>query len=172
MPIRVLEKWQPIINCMKFDKKYHQMIADYCEQHAKLDNNHCQNTIVTSAPLTMPGLNFKQNISNDNLLPMSVKILEKILQISHIKVEISNIPLDTCSFYSFRIDDDDFFSSLSYYENTVMEEFINILLKKHVCKLKIYKLLSHIHIDSTKRVTYFSNIRWFDRKDKLIRILK
>jgi len=113
---------------------------------------------------------------NEASLPMSIRILSKLLNKYDLKIEISETPLDLFKIMSIKIEGDpNELTILDHIDHMSVDEIVNILEKNlsNNQKLKIYKLISHMNYEeSTRTLTFFSNCKWYDRKDKLTRITK
>lgn len=178
MNLKVLSKWQPILDNLTIKKEYHQLFAEYCEQHINADCIFAS-TYGGLQPLIPTEPEPPKTDITENLLVVSLKILQKVLEQRDFVFELSDKPLDTYAICKFHVDSDLSFLTGSfateYYENLAMEQIVEIILKKLLNnqKLKIYKLISHITVDKdTRSIVYFSNIRWYTREDKLKRIIK
>lgn len=167
---RVIKKWTPVLNAMVLDKKHYELVATYAEQHSILE---VKETVKTPQP-------YYVSDEQESLLPMSLQILKKLLE-NNVKIKISEEPLDTMTTFRIGVDVDDypinypsFINLKQHHEHLAIEEIVKLLTEKsNKGKIIIYKLIDRIETNKqTRYVTFYSNIRIINRKDKLNRILK
>jgi len=153
--ITTIKKWSPVLNVMDLDKEHYELASIYAEQHANL--------------ITVSYADWNEHHST---LPQSLKVL-KILLDNNVKIKISDKPLETNITFRFLIEHDlSVLTAQEYYEHLAIEEISKSLIKKsNNGKIFIYKLIDRIE-SNQGYVTFYSNIKIINRKDKLTRILK
>jgi len=157
-------KWAPVLNALGLDKKHYELVSSYAEQHAKLEND-----------FSKPAPTISVSDEFDSVLPMSLRILQKLLE-NNVKIKISDKPLDTITTFRVIIDSEypSYINIKQHYEHLAIEEIVKLLTEKsNKGKIIIYKLIDRIETNKqTRYVTFYSNIKIITRKDKLNRILK